>query len=513
MQINKIPAQKTMTRTYFLALSIFLLFAIALGPQSSIQASKLKWRTKMDPDLLEQNTIEQVEYLVFLTQQANIEKTKFLPTKLEKGHYVVKELKATAESNQAPILEYLTKNNIEHRAFWIANMIWVRSTHEEMAQIAERNEVARIFANNEISIQLPEPFPESKPGDQRLLPGAVEWNIDQVNAPKVWEAGYTGQGVVIGGQDTGYDWDHPALINKYRGWNGSSADHNYNWHDSIHSGGGVCGPDSNEPCDDYSFGHGTHTMGTMIGDDGGSNQIGMAPGAKWIGCRNMDQGNGTLASYIECFEWFLEPTDLNGENGNSDLAPHVVNNSWYCPPEELCDWDSLMPVVNNTRAAGIVVVVSTGNFGSSGCGSVNHPPAIYEASFSVGATDSGDIITGFSSRGPSDYTNLLKPNVSAPGYNVRSSIKGGSYGTASGTSMAAPHVTGLVALLLSARPDLIGQVDQIENIIERNALPRITTETCGGIPAGQVPNNTYGWGRIDAYETLFDTLIFPLIYR
>jgi subtilisin family serine protease len=105
--------------------------------------------------------------------------------------------------------------------------------------------------------------------------------------------------------------------------------------------------------------------------------------------------------------------------------------------------------------------------------------------------------------------------VSAPGLNVRSSIKveDGSYGTASGTSMAAPHVTGLVALLLSARPDLIRQVDQIENIIERSALPRTTSETCGGIPGSQIPNNTYGWGRIDAYETIFDTLIFPLIYN
>jgi subtilisin family serine protease len=256
-------------------------------------------------------------------------------------------------------------------------------------------------------------------------------------------------------------------------------------------------------------------MGTMVGDDGESNKIGMAPGAKWIGCRNMDQGNGTVASYSECFEWFMEPTDLNGMNGNIYLRPHVINNSWYCPPEEGCDWDSLQLLVNNTRAAGIVVVVSTGNFGSSGCGSVNNPPAIYESAFSVGATDSSDNIASFSSRGPSDHTDLLKPNVSAPGYNVRSSIKVeyGSYGTASGTSMAAPHVTGLVALLLSARPDLIGQVDKIESIIERSAQPRTTSETCGGIPGSQIPNNTYGWGRIDAYETLFDTLIFPLIYN
>ena len=122
-------------------------------------------------------------------------------------------------------------------------------------------------------------------------PSAIEWNITKVNAPSVWAAGYTGQGAVVAGQDTGYQWDHPALKGKYRGWDGSTASHDYNWHDSIHSGGGVCGANSLFPCDDSQ--HGTHTMGTMVGDDGLANQIGMAPGAKWIGCRNMDQGNGT----------------------------------------------------------------------------------------------------------------------------------------------------------------------------------------------------------------------------
>jgi len=503
-----------MTRKFLQLLSFIILLGFTLGPQSLIQASRMEWKAKIDPDLLEADSAEEVEYLIFLTRQANLEKAKTLPTKLEKGRYVLKELKDTAKENQAQIIEYLAENNIEHRPFWIANMIWARSTQDELVQIAKRNEVSRVFANKKFDLHLPKPSPEINPGEQKLAPGAVEWNISLVNAPRVWDAGYTGQGVVVGGQDTGYDWDHPALINKYRGWDSSSADHNYNWHDAIHSGGGICGPNSTEPCDDYSFGHGTHTMGTMVGDDGGSNQIGMAPGAKWIGCRNMDQGNGTVASYSECFEWFMEPTDLNGMNGNISLRPHVINNSWYCPPEEGCeDPYALQLVINNTREAGIVVVVSTGNFGSSGCGSVNNPPAIYESAFSVGATDNSDNITGFSSRGPSDYTDLLKPNVTAPGFNVRSSIRDGSYGTASGTSMAAPHVTGLVALLLSARPDLIGQVDQIENIIERSALPRTTSETCGGIPAGQIPNNTYGWGRIDAYETLFDTLIFPLIYH
>src|SRR5207249_6369936 len=241
-------------------------------------------------------------------------------------------------------------------------------------------------------------------------PDTIEPNITRVRAPDVWALGYTGQGIVIGNEDTGMRWTHNALKPHYRGWNGVSADHNYNWHDSIHSGGGVCGPNNQAPCDDS--GHGTHTTGTTSGDDGAGNQVGVAPGAQWIGCRNMDQGNGMPSTYTECFQFFIAPTDLNGQNPNPALRPHVINDSWTCPVSEGCTTgDELRIIVENTQAAGIFVEASAGNSGSA-CSTVNDPPAIYNASFSTGAIDISNTLAGFSSRGPvtRDGSNRLKPN-------------------------------------------------------------------------------------------------------
>jgi subtilisin family serine protease len=244
-------------------------------------------------------------------------------------------------------------------------------------------------------------------------------------------------------------------------------------------------------------------MGTMVGDDGAGNQIGMAPGAQWIACRNMEQGWGTPATYAECYEWFIAPYPVGGDpmfDGDPAKAPHVINNSWSCPIFEGCTNPNILrTVVENVRAAGIVTAHSAGN--SPGCGTIQEPAAIYDASFTVGATDSTDDIAGFSSRGPTTAGNNdpAKPDISAPGVGVRSSVRGGSYGTSSGTSMAAPHVAGLVGLLMSARPDLAGNVDALEQVIKESALPRFSSDGCGGDEPDSLPNYTYGWGRIDAF--------------
>ena len=248
------------------------------------------------------------------------------------------------------------------------------------------------------------------------------------------------------------------------------------------------------PCDDDT--HGTHTMGIMVGDGGAGNQVGMAPGARWIGCRNMDEGVGTPARYTECFQWFLAPTDSNDANPDPSKAPDVVNNSWDCPPSEGCTSpDVLKSVIETLRAAGIAVVVAGGNEGP-GCATMDVPEP-YDASISVGATDSSDAIASYSSRGPGDG-GIIKPDIVAPGSGIRSTLPGGGYGSMSGTSMASPHAAGMVALLISAAPALAGDVDAIEAAMKQTALPKTTTQSCGGVAAGSVPNNTAGYGRIDA---------------
>ena len=240
-----------------------------------------------------------------------------------------------------------------------------------------------------------------------------------------------------------------------------------------------------------------------MGDDGGVNRIGVAPGARWIGCRNMDQGVGTPATYAECFQWFVAPTDLEGANPDPALAPDVMNNSWACPPSEGCSPLVLQTVVENTVAAGIVVVVSAGNSGSD-CFTVDDPPAIYAASLTVGATTSLDGIASFSSRGPVtvDGSGRRKPDACAPGVLVRSSYPVNTYATMSGTSMAAPHVAGLVALILEARPDFRGDVEEIRSLVELSAVPLTSSQDCGGISGLDVPNNTFGHGRVDALGSL-----------
>jgi serine protease AprX len=469
------------------------------GPGTSADAEALR---KVDPALLEKSGGEEIEFLIFLDEQADLAPAAGLPTKIEKGEYVFEATRAVAARTQPALVDELEREGAEYKRFWVANMIWVNGAYDTMLRLAARPEVARIYDNTRLALEEPvevgaEWLEES---GSPTLPSGIEWNLSIVNAPDVWAEGVTGEGVVIAGIDTGYDWEHPALKRQYRGWDGAFANHNYNWHDAIHSGGAACPSDSKEPCDDHW--HGTHTMGIMVGDDGMGGHIGMAPGARWIGCRAWEPVHETNIAYVtECLQWIIAPTDLSDRSPMPALAPHTVNNSWVCTPTEGCsDPNSLRTVIENVRAAGIVVLGGVGNDGP-GCGSAVFPPPIYESYFSVGATTISDAIASFSSRGPVVTTGgyIVKPDISAPGQGVRSTAPGGTYLTSSGTSFAGPHVAGLVALLISANRELEGQVDQIEDIITETAVFLPTGQECGGVPGSSVPNNTFGYGRIDAY--------------
>ncbi|MCD4748644.1 MAG: S8 family serine peptidase [Thermoanaerobaculales bacterium] len=479
-----------------------------LAAWAAMGAAPDQWRAKVDPWVLDKARFGVgTEFIVFLSEQADLSGAALLPTKVEKGRFVVDALRKTAAETQRPVLDSLKALGVEHRAYWISNMIWVRGDVDVVQGMAERKDVFHIHANPTVRL---DERPQAPPADKSKAATAVEWNIALVGADDVWALGIDGEDAVVAGQDTGYFWEHPALVNAYRGGPG---DHAYNWHDAIHeSDGGACGIDSPEPCDGH--GHGTHTMGTIIGDDGLGNQVGMAPGARWIGCRNMnDAGAGTPITYAECYQFFIEPTDLNDENPDVTKAPDVINNSWGCPPSEGCDDPNiLLSVVQAVRAAGIVTVHSAGNDGS-GCSTIRDPAAIYDESFSVGATKIDDNIAYFSSRGPViiiDGETLLKPDISAPGLNIRSSTVDGGYGSKNGTSMAGPHVAGLVALILSARPDMTGDIDGVETVIQQSAVPLTTTQGCGDDAGDAVPNNVYGWGRIDASAAISFLLDFSL---
>src|SRR4029079_8415859 len=330
-----------------------------------------------------------------------------------------------------------------------------------------------VEGNPHIQNQFPQPGPSVDAPSYLQRPETIEPGINYTHAPQVWALGFTGQNIVVAGADTGIRWTHNALKPHYRGWDGQNADHDYNWHDSIHdSVGNPCGNDSPFPCDDVA--HGSHTTGTMVGDDGAGNQIGMAPAAKWIGCRNMDAGNGTPARYIECMQWFLAPTRIGGGDPDPTKAPDITNNSWECPASEGCSFDTLQAAVEAQAAAGIMMVSAAQNAGP-GCSTVLNPPGIYEATYTVGALNTGtDTIAGFSSRGPvtSDGSNRLKPDISAPGTNTRSctNASDSSYANFSGTSMATPHIAGAMALLWSAVPSLRHQLTSSRDALNNSAV-------------------------------------------
>ena len=445
--------------------------------------------------------------IVGLPGYPDLSVARSLPTKEAKTRYVYDTLTDYAAKAQKSLRLELTRRGITYRVLWLSNSIAIRSSDRvTLDWLSRRLDVSKV--------QLDAMAPGVQSGvdtatvasgnTQPRTPATVEWGVRMVKAPEAWALGYRGQGIVIADLDTGVMWDHAALKPHYRGWNTISATHDYNWYDAIDH--------SAAPQDPY--GHGTHTVGTLVGDDGLGNQVGVAPGARWIGCRNMDaNGYGSVSSYTECFQFAIAPTKTDGSAPNPAFSADITSNSWSCAagPEVGCDDPTaLITITQSMRDAGIMVIAAAQNYGSA-CSSVREAPGMLHQAFSVGAVDSGGYAASFSSRGPSNFTGKVKPDLVAPGVNVYSSDKYGGYVNMSGTSMATPHVAGVVALLWSAAPGLRGEVDDTEAILRRSATPIGANETCGGLPANSVPNNTYGYGLINARAAVSEAFLGKLV--
>jgi subtilisin family serine protease len=424
------------------------------------------------------------EFFVYLDERPSLAGAAAISDRAARAQFVYDRLTTAAARSQAGVTALLRAQGAEFTSFWIANAILVTGDQALLNRLAAHPDVSSIGPNE--SVPLVEPVATSAAPDDTIQ--AVEWGVANINADDVWaEFGVTGEGIVVANIDTGVQFNHPALVNQYRGnLGGGQFDHNYNWHDPSN----VCGNPSLAPCDNH--GHGSHTMGTMVGDDGGNNQIGVAPGAQWVAAKGCESSSCSESALLSSGQWVVSPTDLNGNNPDPSKAPHIVNNSWGGGGGDT--WYA--NIVNSWVSAGIFPMFSNGNSGPS-CGTAGSP-GDYPQSYGVGAYDINNNIASFSSRGPSAVDGGIKPNISAPGVNVRSSVPTNGYANASGTSMASPHASGVVALVWSAASALIGDISGTRSVLDATARD-VSNLTCGGTSGN---NNVWGEGRIDAHAAV-----------
>jgi subtilisin family serine protease len=419
-----------------------------------------------------------VDAVVVLSAQADLSRVAG-STRPARLSAVEGALRSTAAGTQRGVLALLRARQAQHLVsritpLWIVNEVGVRATPAVLRELAERSDVRAV--QPDVTITAPVPSPALTP--QTLPAGAPEANIAKINAPALWNLGYTGQGVVVASMDTGVDVTHPDLAGRWRGGSDS-------WYD----------PNGQHPTTPTDVnGHGTQTMGVIVGGDAGGTSIGVAPGAKWIAVKIFnDRGTTTSTVIHQGFQWLLDPD----HNPATPDAPNVVNDSWTMSTAG-CSLD-FQPDLRNLRAAGILPVFAAGNFGPTS-GTVLNPANLPEA-FAVGGTDDSDLLDPESSRGPSACAGAVAPKLTAPGVGVHTSDIFGGYIDDTGTSVAAPHVSGALALLLSAFPGL--PADRQEAALEAGAIDLGTT----GL------DNDYGYGRLDvlaAYQYLAATPDYTL---
>ncbi len=370
----------------------------------------------------------------------------------QRRQHAVKALRKNAEQAQGSVRALLHARGKPFQSLWIVNGLALDATPELIAVLAAEPRVERI--EYDALVQLPDITPSAL--------NDAEWNIKAVHAPELWALGLNGQGVTVAVLDSGVDASHPALAANYRG--GAAG-----WFDPYRN--------TTTPYD--PSGHGTLVTGVILGS-GGSSAIGVAPRAQWIAAKIFsDNDTAENSKILQAFQWVLDP---DGNPDTDDAVADVVNNSWgFEDAPGTCD-SLFRPAIQNLKAAGIAVVFSAGNTGPE----AGVSPANYAESFAVGATNRFSLITSFSGRGPSECDGSIFPEVVAPGEHILSSDAGGGYSVVNGTSFSAPHVSGVMALLLSASPALT--VAELENII--------TSSAADLGPVG--PENAYGFGLVNA---------------
>ena len=436
-------------------------------------------------------------FIVWLGEKAELPADIKSPN--EQTRAVCNALRSAADKSQKALIALLKSLESEGhvsgwQSFFLTNTVAVRGDLTAAYTIAALEEVARLTPNYPVA-----PAPISFSPDNALKESedlrlsAYNWNVDVVDAERVWsEYGVRGEGVVIASISSGVQWDHPALKSSYRGWNGATASHAYNW---FSMNGELYGADygasqTNAPTDSGSLG--TFTMGCAVGDGKSMHaQTGVAPGARWMAVTPSGlQTSGTYRDNImmmKCFQWLIAPTDLSGQaaKANPAMAPHIV----------FCSFSTMNPLdetfranIQALKAAGIIVVAPAGDVGDAPGGAAS-PGSLPEV-FSVGAVDKWGKIYNLSGRGPSFY-GAIKPDACAPGVDVFGCIPSGQYeGGYSGTAIAAAHAAGVFALLRSAEPKL--HID---------ILDRVMRSSCKDLgEAG--PDNTFGWGYINALRAM-----------
>ena len=464
-----------------LFLTCLLLPLPSLGLAGAIDPRLQSELERVDPS-------EHVRILVYFQDQAA------LPSLAGDAQAVLAELRSTADRSRSAIGQFIDRRTAlglvrGYRHFWVVNVAALEATAGVVEEIASLPGIRTVYLDEEIT---PPVLPDlSLPQPERQ--GPCTWGIETIRADDVWtDFGLDGGGVVIGSIDTGVDATHLTILGKMALTGNSTP----GWHDS----------NAGLPTPVDTHGHGTHTIGTMVGGSTNSSSlaIGVAPGAQYYSCRIFGPNTTTTAMTLDAGEWMMDPDG----NPATDDFPNVINNSWTSP---LSTDEWYRDMVENWRALGIFPVFAIGNNGPGG--RTTGAPGNYPESFGVGATDDADAIANFSSRGPVAYDGQthIKPDVAAPGVQVISARAFGTdmYGDgqhfvgpaqdlywANGTSMAAPHIAGIVALILQANPNLT--VDAVQTRLEAAALDV-------GAPG---KDNQFGWGRIDAVDAVRQPFAF-----